>query len=123
MVEQTQELVAGRDLDAEVDARVFGYSHGRELGHVYRLTPAADPRLWDVPHYSTDRAAALDVVDKLQAVGLYVTINTTCDAGLYDVNVMDGVHFKSLGCAVFKPFALGVCLAAREAVERRDMTA
>lgn len=77
MEKVSDEVVAGRELDALIDARLFGHSHGKELGHVYRLSPAADPRLWGVPHYSTDLAAAWLVVEKVAARNADTIVSVT----------------------------------------------
>lgn len=79
---QTQELPAGRELDALVSEKVFGRMIFRPQG-VPATWEMADPDMREndyegyflqVPHYSTDTAAARQVVEYLAKQGHVVSI-------------------------------------------------
>jgi len=74
----------------------------------------------DIPEYSTDPAAAMEVVEKMRALGRKVTIETGYFGGksVWDVAVSSSIKDPGgkSGIAVCETFAEAVCLAALRAV-------
>ncbi len=65
-----------------------------------------------IPKFSTEIAAAWQVVEKLQAMGHWVVINTTCDIGLYDIEVRRNGRSSLAEVVIFEPAPLAICRAA-----------
>lgn len=72
--------MAGRELDALVAGQVMGWRLVTKAGG--RLYWHGPDGLWlcgeyDLPHYSTDTAAAMQIIEKLRPMGFAVTIMDT----------------------------------------------
>lgn len=79
---EKEQRIAGRELDAEIAERIFGWTRVTCVGHhpyAMGLKPGGNLKninhYGDVPNYSTDIAAAWEAVEKLRASGLSFTIN------------------------------------------------
>lgn len=108
-------MEAGREMDALVARRVMGFV---DLGPLQfedlrwqKPTVDGVVVLGRLPRYSTDIAAAWQVVEKLQSMAYWVNINTTCDVGLYDVQVRLWSDINDIA-VVFVPAPLAICRAA-----------
>lgn len=112
-VEQSRpEVEAGRETDARVAVEVMGWRHQPGTVDIYYPpdvpldTPCTMVR-W-LPHFSTDRAAALEVVDRLIALGFSVDIYF-CREGA-DVRIYGDGAIQSVAMRETMPLAL--CEAA-----------
>lgn len=61
------------------------------------------------PRYSNSIEAAWQLVIAIQRNHWRIAINTTCDAGLYDITI--GTFSEDLKAFTFQPLALGLCKA------------
>lgn len=106
----------GRELDIRIAELITGQS--RFLCRQDPINRNGEPQFhWGypvghdfAPAYSTDIGAAFLVVDFLQGKDARVAINTTCDAGKYDLVLGNG--WQDTDCLVFEPLALGICKLA-----------
>ena len=128
---EQRELTAGRELDVLVAEKVMGADP--KTIHTYRSKASfwIDGAWVDVPpvpHYSTDIAAAWEVVEKMNERGYSVIIGTNqCDKGQNGVKFFDG--WRGLGHSILdgeghpNPYAvdatvpLTICLAALAALK------
>jgi len=122
--EEIERMEAGREMDSLIAEKVMGWRWSGE-NKKWLIPPDDDPRiawaaLWDkkgrpdwLPDYSTDIADAWQVVEKLHDLGYRVEINSTCDKGLYDVEVSKSYSNGTVcECVVFQPISLAICRAA-----------
>lgn len=107
------ELTAGRELDALVAEKVMGWAP-RDAGAGDRLIyVGAWAHCESLPHYSTDIAAAWQVVEKLAADGLYVHVGYCL--GRTEASVNSPLDIIDNAYAPTAPLA--ICLAALKALE------
>jgi len=86
------EMEAGRDLDALIATKVMGWQSAYGFFRWEQTPPSGgEPRA--VPRYSTDIAAAWQVVEKMRAVGHTVCID---EFHLRDGTVLYGCYFHHL---------------------------
>ena len=128
---KTEQLAAGRELDAMVEVKVFGGNPGLiemarrgELDVQYGGDPGIGCRPDDVfvpgpPQYSTDIAAALDVLcvvrgDVSQGVGHFSIHPSSDDNTLYDC-VLYGRRVRGTGRTISE----AICHAALQACNAR----
>jgi hypothetical protein len=125
------EMRAGRETDALVAEKFYGWRR-EKIGNDYDgkhggaevlvpptitdITPHLPlrgevPLSYFAPNYSKDNEHAITLINDMQARGFYVCINTTCDRGLFDMQVFDQ-HMTSLAVEVFQPLPLAACRCA-----------
>lgn len=116
-------MEAGRELDALVDEKIFGFS---SLDLPTDRPPTATEclnrgmMLALIPNYSTDIAAAWEVVEKMRANNFLFTINMSdnfrweCEFDLNDGAFLLKSDTIGFGRSETAPHA--ICLAALEAV-------
>lgn len=113
---------AGRELDALVAVKVFGWSEERKADYPPNSERAA-ANCWhrpliaapcSLPHFSTDISAAWLVVEKLLADGKQVEVNGYNDEG--DPDVDPWVVLINLTVSHAKTAPHAICLAALKAV-------
>lgn len=125
------DVKAGRQMDLIIARDFFGYREIEFPGQwwtdackyeeltdtVFFLTPMSHAVVVanSDGHYkfrpSTNITHAWTVVTKLQELGHWVNINTTCDKGLFDVQIlMDGMESRSK-LVVFTEAPMAICLA------------
>lgn len=111
---------AGRELDARIAERIFGYTLDYEFAdlhvppapHVKELRDGYDE--WGMlPHYSTDIADAWLVVERFRADGYRVFINEHLDATGFNAMFLSkhGVALRSLS-RFAETAPLAICRAA-----------
>lgn len=107
--EKLEAMIAGRDLDALIATKVMGLPVWRdEYETIY-------------PPYSVDIAAAFEVVEKLRAQGLTVTISTPLpDCKSWDVRGWNSQTNDNRFIAHADTAPLAICLAALKAVGHVD---
>lgn len=111
-------MPASEEMDALIAQAVMGWKvHPRNTVHWMRATddewnyrPVGVTCGLDRWAPSKHVSEAWQVVERLQALGHRVAINTTCDAGLVDVVL--GGPFRDQIVFVFVPMPLGVARAA-----------
>src|SRR5690606_4737413 len=69
-------MEAGRDLDALVAEKVLGLRVYRDSGNVFLGSPDSHPDTWGLPPYSTDIAAAWQVIEYFRQEGKSWLIET-----------------------------------------------
>jgi hypothetical protein len=131
-------MEAGRELDALVAVRVMGFDAAHptlaKMGKAIRPYPLGNGV--DVPHYSTDIAAAWQVVEKLHAGGVFLMLEQCQSREQYEYDDEVGgandrcaeagewlAHFQNvvgLGSATGATAALAICGAALMAVGHHD---
>lgn len=109
----TEELVAGRELDALIAEKFMGRPRGMDSRDARSV----------IPHYSTDVAAALPVFEKLdeKLSDADVTWQIRQDARGWIVETFFG-DVDSWGCEIFgvaDTLPLAICRAAMAAIRRR----
>lgn len=129
-----QQRGAGRDLDAEIHARVMGIEWdasrcrvcGWKLaGHIMdgcvadncAMRPHPYPRADAPPHYSTDIAAAFQVVEKMRDRGAELTLATKFNAWRVHIGFAAPDYRSILEYADTPPLA--ICRAALAALDSR----
>lgn len=111
----------GRELDLAVAAEVMGDDwilHWKDCDGGTGL----EDFTYDVPKYSTDRTAWLDVVGKLEEMGLTVALRAypSPAARMYDCLIWhEGGRSESGKATAELSFAEAVCLAALDAVRQK----
>lgn len=111
-------MKAGRELDALVAERVMGWTKTIVDNYPWQILPpdATELKAKSCPHYSTDIAAAWQVVEKLRQDRLYIEIVSEAEYFRCEVNhyTPAAYQFKTEQHADTAPLA--ICLAALEAV-------
>ena len=110
----SDEIEAGRELDAQVAEKVMGWRHVRETGppdDLYGQEPGRSGTVYIVPHYSTDIGAAWAVVERLRDIDCDLTIESA--GNQWHVSLLVGAI---VGTAQAAPLA--ICRAALKVVER-----
>lgn len=123
----TSGVGVGRELDALVAERVMGWEQHdfhhvgdfvrpdawrrfAENGHfAHHIQPHEWMRWQDVPAYSTDIAAAWQVVEKMKAEGYEACIDSDSDGDWSVIFTMNG---EGIWCSVKKDAPLAICRAA-----------
>jgi hypothetical protein len=116
-------MVASRELDAIVAEKVMGWSYTRFMNNVHRVS-ARHP-VWQefivVPRYSTDLAAAWQVVEKLATGYRNVLIENTAELlgkrrYWVDIKEHGDLGMIDIAKANADTAPLAICLAALKAV-------
>lgn len=106
---------ASRELDAEIAEKVMGWPHDEAENCLYCLMgsiAACNEVTRDLPDYSTDIAAAWQVVDKLKATqGFALSYR-----GIENTPVSWGADFCNSGEVLAATAPLAICLAALKAI-------
>lgn len=119
---------AGPELDALIATKVMGWTRG--ISDVCNVLGWRTPdSIWvhdadGVPHYSTDIAAAWEVVEQLKAHKDYVSFGLTDDSNSSTATFanFEGVWFAGFGlgvggeCVGAATAPLAICLAALKAI-------
>ena len=111
------EMKAGRELDALVAEKVMGLSKGgTDVNGVFVYLDHIEGGIWTaVPNYSTDIAAAWEVLCKMGEIGFGHLIELSPQK-LHNVgfkNIKTGIFYSSMQS---KTTSHGICLAALKAV-------
>lgn len=117
---------AGRELDAIVAEKVVGYrwvkggtflldSHLSVAVLVEANGTHLDTK--NLPRYTSDIAAAWEVVEKLHEMGLYVAISKDPDRFTWDVRGWNDKTNSNRFIGFAETAPLAICLAALKAVE------
>jgi len=125
------ELTPGRELDAKVAEKVMGWiredGHEGEIGWIH--PPYDDKRIhwaaeWDnaglpnwLPKFSTESAAAWEVVEKLRDDGFIVTIEGDDDRVGVTITEIGGGDIGTCWIAERNRDAEAICIAALKATE------
>lgn len=120
-------MEAGRELDALVAEKVFGLvrctadSHRGSDGATCYALPESPMMGGELRSYSTDIAAAWEVVEKIHALGWCSTLSALPDPSIirYEMDfdkppLIDSHHTKVYAIAATAPHA--ICLAALKAI-------
>lgn len=113
----TSEMQAGREMDLDVSARVFGHPYAgayRQDGPV-----VDDGRLSTCPRYSTDIAAAWEVVEALAARYLEVEVHQGSASPQRWCIVRNALQSGYLAEGSADTAPLAICRAALSALEPR----
>lgn len=120
----TTPTTAGRDVDAEVAIKIMGYHRFKELC-IITTWNSPDKKLIDekdVPHYSTNISAAMEVVKRMKELGFAAWFSNAHKDG-WEVSFikMDGIEVNGeLDFQATAPtLELAITLAALKAVGGR----
>lgn len=107
---------AGRELDALIAEKVMGWTWKEVEGEQYLYPPR--PGDVNIPHYSTDIAAAWQVVEKLAELGMLTSVcwGRSGNHGIIaSVDILEGGFNKPIAAHTAP---LAICLAALETVKQ-----
>lgn len=126
--DEIRNLPAGREMDALVAQQLFGWMFiASNFVHNLEYGTMIPPNGWkrdnfipdECPHYSTDIAAAWEVVEKMRGMALAMTMGKGDDA--YQCRIFDGriapEAYRVLVSAETAPLA--ICRAALLAMESK----
>lgn len=107
------EMPAGREMDALVAEKVMGWANIR--GAVVEQNTNI---VRDVPSYSTDIAAAWDVVEKINTKKCFIELKSTFPTWFAGIFKGFGHNYEIIECANEKTAPLAICRAALKAVSK-----
>jgi hypothetical protein len=106
-----KEGIMSRKMDALIAEHVMGWQFYRDITGTYTTNPNTG-NLETVPHYSTDIAAAMEVVEKIRAEGF---VNIEAGYSAFDVTMKDfskGVDDIKVVWGIQPKLPMAICLAA-----------
>jgi len=132
----TKPIETDRELDAEIAEKVMGWKHWRGRAGVFFLSPAvieSNSRARDyiregiftevesgneenAPHFSSEIAAAMQVVEKMQGEG-FVVLMRNVNKWYVEFSPKTLNSDQHFGRTQHASLPMAICLAAREAVK------